>query len=103
MRYNPRSAEMIEGETNKAIFNLAPALGPNTIQGTPTLTACPGDLIFTDTSVDGALVTTFISGGIANRDYDVVLTANVSSGETKVGAIRLEWKKPGFDDRTGVR
>lgn len=91
---------MIEGETNRLMFNLAPAVGANTITGTPTL-ECSG-LTFTNTSVSGTTVTSFVSGGSADTDYIVTITAVLSSGETKVAAVTLEWKKPGFDNRAAA-
>lgn len=89
---------MIEGEVNRLVFNLAPVVGANTISGTPTITAT--GLTFTGTAVSGTNVTTFVSGGSADSDYIVTLTAALSSGETKVASVKLEWKKPGYDDRT---
>ena len=100
MRLRPPSAEMIEGETNRLIFNLAPAVGGNTITGTPTIEC--DDLTFTTPSVSGTNVTTFVSGGEAGRDYIVTITTVLSSGETKVAAITLEWKEPGFDSRAAA-
>lgn len=91
---------MIEGETNRVIFNLAPAVGANTITGTPTVEA--DGLTFSGISVSGTNVTAFVSGGSADTDYIVTLTAVLSSGETKVAAITLEWKKPGFDNRAAA-
>lgn len=91
---------MIEGETNRLVFNLAPAVGSNSINGTPTIEC--SDLTFSGTAVSGTNVTTFVSGGAADRDYIVTLTTALSSGETKVASILLEWKKPGFDSRTAA-
>lgn len=90
---------MIEGETNRVVFNLAPAVGANTITGTPTLT-CDEGLTFAGTSVSGTNVSAFVSGGQADTDYIVKIATVLSSGETKVGAIKLEWKKPGYEGRT---
>jgi hypothetical protein len=90
---------MIEGETNRMVFNLAPAVGANTFSSTPTVEC--GDLTFSGTSASGSTVTTFVSGGEAGRDYTVKLTAILSSGETKVAAINLEWKAPGEESRAG--
>jgi hypothetical protein len=100
MRLRPTSAEMIEGETNRMVFNLAPAVGANTISGTPTVT-CDG-LTFASTAASGTTVSTLVSGGSADKDYIVKVTASLSSGETKVGAIRLKFKAPGYDDRTAA-
>lgn len=99
MRLRPNSAEMIEGETNRLVFNLAPAVGANTLTGTPTIT-CDEGLSFSGTAVSGTNVTTFVSGGLGDTDYIVKVSAVLSSGETKVGAIKLEWKKPGYEGRT---
>lgn len=100
MRLRPQSAEMIEGETNRLVFNLAPVAGANTVTGTPTV-ECDG-LTFAGTSVSGTTVSTFVSGGSGDTDYNVKITTVLSSGETKVGAITLEWKKPGYDSRSAV-
>lgn len=89
---------MVEGETNRVVFNLAPAVGANTISGTPVVAS--DGLTFSGTAVSGTSVTSFVSGGAADTDYIVSITATLSSGETKVGAVTLKWKKPGFDDRT---
>ncbi len=89
---------MIEGETNRVIFNLAPAVGANTISGTPTVVS--DGLTFSSVSASGSNVSAFVSGGSADTDYIVTLTAVLSSGETKVASIKLEWKKPGFEGRT---
>jgi hypothetical protein len=91
---------MIEGETNRCVFSLAPVVGANTITGTPTI-ECDG-LTFSGTSVTGTTVSTKVSGGSANTDYIVKITAALSSGETKVGAIRLEWKAAGYDSRSAA-
>ena len=99
MRLRPETAEMVEGETNKLVFNLAPAVGANTFQSTPTVTS--DELTFAGTAASGSSVTTFVSGGVADRDYVVTVTAPLSSGETKVAAITLKWKRPGYIDRTG--
>lgn len=92
---------MIEGETNKLVFKLDAAAGPNTIDGTPTIEA--DGLTFTTPSISGTSVTTFVSGGEAGRNYVATITADLTSGETKVGAIELEWKAPGYDFRGGHR
>ena len=99
MRFRPNSAEIIEGSTERLVFNLTPVVGANTVTGTPTL-ECSG-LTFASTSIAGKTVTTKVSGGSANRDYIVKVTALLSSGETKVGAIRLEFKEAGYDCRAG--
>lgn len=91
---------MTEGETNRLIFNLAPIVGANSVSGTPTLES--DGLTFTGTSVTGTTLTTKVSGGSGDRDYIVTITAVLSSGETKVGAVTLEWKKPGFDNRAAA-
>jgi hypothetical protein len=100
MRLRPDSAEMIEGETNRLVFNLAPLVGANTFSSTPTVTC--SDLTFSGTAASGTTVSTFVSGGQAGKDYIVKISAILSSGETKVGAIRLEWKAPGYDSRTAA-
>lgn len=91
---------MIEGETNRCIFKLAPAVGANTISGTPTVEN--GDLTFASTSASGSDITTFVSGGEAGKDYIVTITAELSSGETKVASVLLEWKAPGYDSRSAA-
>lgn len=91
---------MIEGETNRLVFNLTPAVGANTFSSTPTV-ECDG-LTFTGTTASGSNVTTFVSGGEAGKDYTVTITAILSSGETKVAAVLLEWKAPGYDSRAAA-
>lgn len=100
MRLRPDIAEMTEGETNRLVFQLGPVVGANSISGTPTV-ECSG-LTFTGTTATGSTVSTFVSGGQADRDYIVSITATLSSGETKVGAIRLEWKAAGYDARSAT-
>ncbi len=100
MRLRPNSAEMIEGEVNRCIFNLAPAVGANTITGTPTIES--DGLTFSGVSASGSNVTAFVSGGSADTNYIVTLTAVLSSGETKVAAVTLEWKRPGFESRAAA-
>lgn len=100
MRLRPDTAEMIEGETNRLVFNLSPLVGANTFDSTPTVES--SGLTFTGTAATGTSVTTFVSGGSAGRDYIVKITAPLSSGETKVGAIKLEWKAAGYDGRTAA-
>jgi hypothetical protein len=97
MRFRDPVREMTEGETNRVVFNLAPVAGSNTISGTPTLSA--DGLTFTGTSISGTTLTSKVSGGAAGTDYLVTVTAALSSGETKVGTVKLEWKRPGYDDR----
>jgi hypothetical protein len=90
---------MIEGETNRIVFDLGPAVMANTISGTPTIEAT--GLTFSAPSVSGTTVTTLVSGGSAGKDYVAEITAVLSSGETKVAALLLEWKAPGYDFRAG--
>jgi hypothetical protein len=100
MRFNPSNAEMTEGETNLCTFKLAPAVGANSFTSTPTL-ECTG-LTFGTVTASGNQFRVLVSGGEADRDYIVKVTAPLSSGETKVGAIRLEWKAAGYDARSGT-
>jgi hypothetical protein len=100
MRFRPDSFEMIEGETNKLQFNLGPAAGISSVSGTPVVSAT--GLTFASTAISGNTVTTFVSGGTAGRDYLAKVVATLSSGETKIGTVRLEWKEPGYDCRAGV-
>lgn len=98
MRLRPERFEMIEGETNKVSLDLAPLAGPNSLQ---SLSLDASGLTFANTSTSGNSGTTYVSGGDAGSDYIVTITAALSSGETKVGAVVFEWKAPGYDFRTG--
>ncbi len=91
---------MIEGETNKLLVKLAPAVGGNTIESVTW--ACDG-LTFTNEAISGMNATAFVSGGSPASNYTVSITAILSSGETKVAALELEWKAPGYDFRSGRR
>lgn len=93
---------MIEGETNHCIFNLAPLLGTGTIVGTPTISSDPSGLTFASISVVDKTVTALVSGGAAGKDYIVKVTAVLSTGETKIKTVTLEWKAPGYDGRSAA-
>jgi hypothetical protein len=99
MKFRDPSRELIEGETRRLEFDMAAEVGANTISGTPTV-ACSG-LTFASTSVSGTDVTTFVSGGQAGKNYIVEISAELSSNETVVGAVELQWKAPGYDFRSG--
>ena len=93
----PDNAEMIEGETKGFTFNLTPMAGASSITGTPTIT-CDG-LTISGTAISGKTVTTTVSGGTGDRDYILTLSAVLSSGETRIGAVKLECKTAGHSDR----
>jgi hypothetical protein len=95
----PHSAEMVEGETNKVEYDWKPIAGANTL--TSVDWECSG-LTFATEAISGLVSSAFVSGGTAGIDYIVKLTAVLSSGETKVRAILLEWKAPGRGNLTGV-
>lgn len=98
MRFRPNSAELIEGSSKRLIFNLTPVVGANSIEGTPTLEA--SGLTFDDIAVDGTSISALVSGGTKDTDYIVKITALLSSGETEVGGIKLEWKEAGYEARS---
>lgn len=97
MRFRPDRFEMIEGETNRLEINLGPVSSGSSVS---SLGLESSGLTFTTPSISGKTATSLVSGGAADTDYIVTITTALSSGETKVGAITLEWKRPGFEGRT---
>lgn len=101
MQFRPSSFEMVEGSINKLIIKFGNLVGSGSVTGTPTL---DGDgLTFASTAISGSTLTSLVSGGTADRNYIVTVTAVLSTGETKVGAIELQWKQPGYEFRAGAR
>lgn len=90
---------MTAGETNRLEIRLGPVAGANSIEA---VTFSNSGLSFTTDGIDGTIASVFVSGGDAGKDYVVTVTATLSSNETKVGAILLEWKSPGYGNLTGV-
>jgi hypothetical protein len=101
MKFRDPSRELIVGETRRLEFDMAAEVGANSISGTPTV-ECTG-LTFTNVAASGTDVIAFVSGGEANKNYIVEITATLSSNETVVGAVELQWKAPGYDFRAGRR
>lgn len=101
MKFRDPSRELIVGETRRLEFDMAAEVGANTIDGTPTVT-CSG-LTFANTAASGTVVITFVSGGEAGKNYIVTVSADLTSDETVVGAVELQWKEPGYDFRAGRR
>lgn len=99
MRYRKERYEMTEGETNLLEIDLAPTIGANTLSAFD-ITA--SGLTFTTPDVDDRTVTTKVSGGSAGTNYIATTTATLADGQTKVGAIILEWKAPGYEFRAGM-
>lgn len=98
MRFRNTNYEMTEGETNRFTIDFIPVAGANSLTD---LSVEASGLTFTNVGYTGLTGSGFVSGGIAGRDYIVTVTAELSSGETKVGAVVFEWKAPGYDFRTG--
>lgn len=101
MRFRPASAELDEGSISQLQFKLANAIGSGSISGTPTIEST--GLTFAGTSLSGTTLITTVSGGLAERDYVLAITAVTTAGETKIGTVELEWKQPGYEFRAGVR
>ncbi len=101
IRFRPDSFEMNEGETNLLTIDLTAVKKSGTITGTPTVEN--SDLTFASTALDGTTLTSLVSGGVAGTNYVVTVSVVLGNGETKVGAIELEWKDPGYEYRTGTR
>lgn len=99
MRFRKDRHEMVEGEVNKVELDLRPIAGANNVT---SVTYSNSALTFEDEAISGTDASMFVSGGTAGRDYIVTVTAELSSGETKVGAFLLKWKAPGYDDIAGV-
>lgn len=98
MRFRNTNYEMIEGETNRFTIDFAPVAGANSLTD---LSVAADGLSFASVGYTGLDGSGFVSGGQAGRDYIVTVTAALSSGETKVGAVVFEWKAPGYDFRAG--
>jgi hypothetical protein len=98
VRFRNTSYEMTEGETNRFTIDFRPVAGANSLTD---LSVAADGLTFASVGYTGLDGSGFVSGGQAGRDYIVTIAAELSSGETKVGAVIFEWKAPGYDFRQG--
>lgn len=88
MRLRPNdSPEMELGEIRRFSFNLAGAVGANSISGTPTITA--SNLTFGACSVSGTTVTVTCTASSVGT-HNALLTATLSSSETIKGHLRIK-------------
>jgi hypothetical protein len=96
MRFREGQYEMVEGETNRFTVDLTPVAGANSLT---SFTASASGLTFASLGYTGLEGSGFVSGGTADTSYIVTITTELSSGDTKVGAVVFDWKAPGYEHR----
>jgi hypothetical protein len=79
---------MIVGEARNVTFKLGGAVGANTIDDF-AIEAKPGNLTFGNPAVSGSNVTVLVNADSLG-EYTLVATAELSSGETVKGHVRVK-------------